>query len=273
MMRLRRRLVRGRRRAGGAIGDILEAGLTEARERTRGADARTATLVARVEVAMATRSGAHRGDAPAVGQTAVTRRNDHVTLPYNILSYNHISQPLNHWPLRGAAVPAGSRALRGARHGAAPAAARVCAAGDGPAPGAVRLFALDGGGLRRHAAEHAVRKGAPGRSAVATCTRALTRPPPQGIRTLASELATLRQTASQEMQRSVFANYDAFIRCALLPTRPAAFVRETRLCSRAARRAQHGQGDCGPAERPEPQPRAAVRHGRRAGVAARAARG
>lgn len=48
--------------------------------------------------------------------------------------------------------------------------------------------------------------------------------PVQGIRTLASELATLRQTTSQEMQRSVFANYGAFIRCALHATRALAFA-------------------------------------------------
>ena len=47
----------------------------------------------------------------------------------------------------------------------------------------------------------------------------------QGIRTLASELGTLRQTASTEMQRSVFANYDAFIRCALHAARSPSFVR------------------------------------------------
>jgi hypothetical protein len=57
----------------------------------------------------------------------------------------------------------------------------------------------------------------------------------QGIRTLASELATLRQTTSQEMQRSVFANYGAFIRCALHATRALAFARFRHLAAHARR--------------------------------------
>ena len=123
--------------------------------------------------------------------------------------------------------------------------------------------------------------------------------PLQGIRTLSSELATLRQAASAEMQRSVFANYGAFIRCAcaaaagalLLALRnprvaslqsalaraPAGTRRARRCAASHARaharthhrlRAQHRQGDRGPAERREPLSRAAVWHGRRSGGAA-----